>query len=101
MSPGQEMISPTMVSISFLQKCEKTYPAFNSGRTVLKGSSMLDVETRTQVAQAPIDRITLLLKHTRSIKSARGGVTAHCPAHHDTENSLMVWEDDSDHHVGV
>jgi Fe2+ or Zn2+ uptake regulation protein len=62
---------------------------------------MLKVETKTQVAQAPIDRITLLLKHTRSIKSARGGVTAQCPAHHDTENSLMVWEDDSDHHVGV
>src|SRR5436190_85033 len=62
---------------------------------------MLKVETKTQGALAPIDRITLLLKHTRSIKSARGGVTAQCPAHHDTENSLMVWEDDSDHHVGV
>lgn len=62
---------------------------------------MLKVETKTQGAQDPIDHITLLLKHTRSIKSARGGVTAQCPAHHDTENSLMVWEDDSDHHVGV
>ncbi len=59
-------------------------------------------ETQTKVTQQPpIDRITSLLKHTRSIKSARGGVTAQCPAHHDTENSLMVWEDDSDHHVGT
>ena len=55
----------------------------------------------SETQQSPIDRITLLLKHTRSIKSAKGGVTAQCPAHHDAENSLMVWEDETDRHVGV
>ena len=62
----------------------------------------MSTETQPKAAQqSPIDRITSLLRHTRSIRSARGGITAQCPAHHDTENSLMIWEDESDQHVGV
>ena len=47
--------------------------------------------------ESPIDRVLSLLPGYRSY--ARG-YTAHCPAHNDGHNSLMIWEDE-DGHVGI
>lgn len=55
----------------------------------------------TPPATRPYERIEPLLKHVRPIRSGKPGVTAQCPAHDDAHNSLTVWEDEDDHHVGV
>jgi hypothetical protein len=64
-----------------------------------EGTAMTQTTT-----QKPIDRFLPLLKGVKSQHyNGRGnpGSTACCPAYNDSEASLLVWEDTSDHHVGI
>src|SRR5436305_3733015 len=47
--------------------------------------------------EKPIDRVLALIK----AKPYSKGYLAHCLAHHDAENSLSVWEYETDEHVGI
>src|SRR5579863_9294503 len=57
---------------------------------------MTTTQQETQFVR-PIDRILSLIR-TRQYSR---GWHAHCPAHQDSNDSLMIWEDESDGHVGI
>lgn len=52
----------------------------------------------TTAVQKPIERFLPLLKGYRQYSR---GYTARCPAHHDKSPSLMIWEDETDGHIGI
>jgi hypothetical protein len=55
-------------------------------------------ETPTdQSTEKPIDRVLARINAKRYSK----GYLAHCPAHRDTQESLAIWEDQTDEHVGI
>jgi putative DNA primase/helicase len=47
--------------------------------------------------EKPIDRVLSRISAKRYSK----GYLAHCPAHRDAEESLTIWEDERDEHVGI
>lgn len=57
-----------------------------------------EIETDNLGNQKPID---FFLAHLHKYRSYHRGYTAHCPAHNDKNASLMIWEDETDGHVGV
>jgi hypothetical protein len=54
-------------------------------------ASETDTETK------PIDRVLACISNKPYAK----GYLAHCPAHRDAEESLTIWEDQADEHVGI
>lgn len=52
----------------------------------------------TQTTQRPIERFLPLLNNYREYSK---GYIAPCPAHADKHPSLMIWEDETDGHVGL
>src|SRR5579884_458371 len=49
-------------------------------------------------SEHPIDRV---LSQLQAVKRYSRGYLARCPAHHDRNPSLMLWEDRADQHVGL
>lgn len=54
--------------------------------------------TESNTILAPLDRVLPLLQ---GVKSYSRGYTALCPSHADRDRSLMIWEDETDGHVGL
>ena len=59
-----------------------------------------ETKAKPKIAQTPYERF-LALPGVQHAKLYPRGYKMLCPVHHDTEESLIFWEDESDGHVGL